>query len=119
METAEFRFTNELTVSIEFNANIATVEHFQADLAIALTEYASKYKGKTAALHMRHSNQWMPLNRDSSCQTIYAKTQNPRLWAERMASEILWVWQDVVHYSDQLNNLMSSAVKAVEQHRND
>jgi hypothetical protein len=119
METAIFRFTDSASVSLEFDANISTTENFTSDLLKALQQYIQKHPNKVAALHMLHEKRWMPLNWDGSAQTIVAKTSDPMLWAERMSQEILNLWQDMVRHSDQIDSLLRSAVKVINDSHSD
>jgi len=119
METAKFRFTNERSVGLEFDANITTVEAFSLDLSSALLKYSTMYPNALAALHMLHEKRWMPLNWDGSAKTIYAKTDSPALWSERMAQEIINLWQDTVNHSDRINGLVRRSIKAMEENKLD
>ena len=115
METARFRFTDERTVSLEFKANIATVEQFGAGLVKALMTYAARHPQSRAVLHMHHNDRWMPLNRDSGCESIVARVADPKLWGDRLAQEILDIWSDTVSHSDQIKSLISSASAQLER----
>lgn len=90
-ESALFRFTNQMTCSLEFSANITSPKAFAEDLGTALSKYAEEYPNRAAFLHMKHQRNWLLVNRDSSVETIRGRTKDPMLWAERIAEEVLQI----------------------------
>jgi hypothetical protein len=113
METAKFRFTDQKSVSLEFDGEIATVEKLAESLSTALIKYQAMHSNSSAYLHMQHEKRWMPLNMDGGNQTIMATTSEPRLWAERIAADVLRCWEDIVLHSDNIHRMFNDAIREI------
>jgi hypothetical protein len=113
METAKFRFTDQRHVSLEFDGEIATVDRLAESLSAALIQYQAMHGKSPAYLHMQHEKRWMPLNMDGGNQTIVTNTSEPRLWAERIAADVLRCWVGIVQHSDNIERLLNRAIEEI------